>query len=115
VPSLLPRPPGRSTPTSPRRQPTPFEDHFSGHAASRPTYRPALFEYLATLPADRETAWDSATGNGQAAVGLAPYFRKVIATEQVAQEARHDGAEYRGAPDLVRGPMAVAWEDPAEE
>ena len=53
-----------------------FPDHFSDHAdryeAFRPTYPDALFAYLATLAPSHDLAWDCATGNGQAALGLTP-------------------------------------------
>jgi SAM-dependent methyltransferase len=62
-----------------------FVDHFSGVAASYASYRPrypaALFAWLAHLAPDREHAWDCGTGNGQAAEGLAPLFREVVATD----------------------------------
>lgn len=62
-----------------------FKDHFSGHAGSYARYRPdypgELFDYLATLTPRREMALDCATGNGQAAIGLARHFERVIATD----------------------------------
>ena len=62
-----------------------FKDHFSGHAhqynSARPTYPDNLFEYLNTLVKNHDLAWDCATGNGQAAIKLAPYFKTVIATD----------------------------------
>ena len=58
---------------------TKFKDHFSGHAVEyakfRPHYPDELFEYLALISPRHELAWDCATGNGQAAVGLARHFR----------------------------------------
>ena len=66
------------------------KDHFSGHAACyqqfRPNYPDALFAYLASLCPAHELAWDCATGNGQAAVALAPHFDSVIATDASAQQ-----------------------------
>jgi SAM-dependent methyltransferase len=67
-----------------------FKDHFSGHASLyakyRPDYPPELYSYLATLTPQREYALDCATGSGQAAVGLASYFERVIGTDgSVAQ------------------------------
>ncbi len=66
------------------------EDHFSAHAAEyakfRPGYPRELFDYLASLVRMRERAWDCATGNGQAAIGLAKYFREVIATDASTQQ-----------------------------
>jgi SAM-dependent methyltransferase len=82
-----------------------FKDYFSQHANAyarhRPHYPPALFEYLASLVAEHETAWDCGTGNGQAALGLTPYFERVIATdasaEQISNAFRHEKITYRVA------------------
>jgi SAM-dependent methyltransferase len=67
-----------------------FKDHFSGHAADyakfRPNYPPELFDYLASISPARELAWDCATGNGQAALGLAGHFQTVIATDASTQQ-----------------------------
>ena len=69
---------------------TAFKDHFSGHAAEyarfRPHYPSKLFNYLASISPVHELAWDCATGNGQAAVGLADHFAKVIATDASARQ-----------------------------
>jgi SAM-dependent methyltransferase len=107
-----------------------FKDHFSGHASDyaryRPSYPPALFSYLAEICQRRELAWDCATGNGQAARGLAPYFVRVVATdastEQIARAEPTGGVEYRiataeasGLPehsvDLVTVAQALHWFD----
>lgn len=109
---------------------TGFKDHFSGTAAEyarfRPRYPDALFAHLATLPPQRTSAWDCATGSGQAAVALARHFRRVVATdasaEQVAHAEPHPGVEYRTAPaersglpdasvDLVTVAQALHWFD----
>lgn len=82
-----------------------FKDRFSGHAAEYAQYRPRypreLFDYLAGVAPNRELAWDCATGNGQAAIGLVPQFAKVIATDasekQLANAERHERVEYRVA------------------
>lgn len=67
-----------------------FNDQFSKQAASyakfRPGYPGALYSYLASLVEARDLAWDCATGNGQAARSLVPYFRKIVATD--ASEAQ---------------------------
>ena len=61
-----------------------FKDHFSGHASGyasfRPRYPEALFDFVAALTPGRSLAWDCATGNGQAALGLAERFTRVIAS-----------------------------------
>ncbi|MGA7179528.1 MAG: class I SAM-dependent methyltransferase [Thiobacillaceae bacterium] len=79
-----------------------FKDHFSGgsanYAAFRPGYPPALFEWLAGQCNQHDLAWDCGTGSGQAAVDLAPHFRRVIATDASAQQIQsarsQAGVEY---------------------
>ena len=107
-----------------------FKDHFSGHAnlysSARPTYPDALFEYLVTQVKHRDLAWDCATGNGQAALKLAPYFKSVIATDgsqtQLAEAKPGPNIEYRvamaeesgidsGSVDLITVAQAVHWFD----
>jgi SAM-dependent methyltransferase len=109
---------------------TTFKDHFSGHAADYAAYRPgypgALFDFVAALPARRGVAWDAATGNGQAATGLAGHFERVIATDaspqQLANATPRSGVDYRVAPsedsglpagtvDLVAVAQALHWFD----
>ncbi len=96
------------------------------YAESRPAYPPELFAYLASL-VDRHTlAWDSATGNGQAAIGLAKHFDRVMATDISAEQIRHahihPRVDYRVTPsedsgleqrsvDLVTVASAVHWFD----
>lgn len=105
-----------------------FHDHFSGHAADyakfRPRYPASLFSDLAALCAERDSAWDCATGNGQAAVALAAHFRQVMATDaspqQIEQAEAHRGVTYRvgaegdsGLPDystdLITVAQALHW------
>jgi SAM-dependent methyltransferase len=86
---------------------TTFKDHFSGHAVDYSRYRPgaypdAMFKALAALSPDRECAWDCATGNGQAARGLAAHFALVEATDasdkQIAAAVPHPRIRYSVAP-----------------
>jgi ubiquinone/menaquinone biosynthesis C-methylase UbiE len=58
-----------------------FSNHASDYAQYRPSYPPELIEYLASLCTTHDIALDCATGNGQAAVLLAKYFKQVIATD----------------------------------
>src|SRR5215469_10467827 len=110
---------------------TAFKDHFSGHAADYSRYRPgaypaALFKALAALAPDRGCVWDCATGNGQAALGLAELFERVEATDasdkQIAASTPHPRihysmapAEKSGLPDksvsLVNVAQALHWFD----
>lgn len=105
-----------------------FKDHFSGHAetygAFRPSYPDALFAHLASLCAGHTLAWDCATGNGQAAAGVAAHFHTLIATDasrRQLEEAREVAnvhyvvAAAERAPltehsvDLVTVAQAVHW------
>ena len=107
-----------------------FKDHFSKQAANyakfRPTYPQALFEYLGSIAPSRQFAWDCGTGNGQAAVGLASVFDRVIATDasekQIANAQPHPIVAYRVAPaensgigsetiDLIMVAQALHWFD----
>jgi len=82
-----------------------FKDYFStqstDYAKYRPHYPEALFEYLASTVKDREAAWDCATGNGQAALGLVPFFDRIIATDpsraQLENAVRHEKITYQAA------------------
>jgi len=80
-----------------------FQDHFSRQSEiylkARPTYPEELFEYLRSISPGNNLCWDCATGNGQAAVSLAKYFTKVIATDgsekQIANAIQKENIEYR--------------------
>lgn len=78
-----------------------FSQHAEAYALYRPTYPRALFNYLAGLCADHSCAWDCATGNGQAALALTPYFQRIIATDLSPQQLRlaprHPRLDYRVA------------------
>ena len=107
-----------------------FKDHFSGHSADyarfRPHYPEDLFAFVADLAPARDLVWDCATGNGQAARGLADHFGSVQATdasaEQVAQatgpehvrfsvaSAEASGLEPRSV-DAVTVAQALHWFD----
>jgi SAM-dependent methyltransferase len=79
-----------------------FPDHFSDYAHSyqthRPTYPDTLFSYLASLAPALDLACDYATGNGQAALGLTPHFRSIVALDaspqQLALAPLHDEITY---------------------
>lgn len=77
------------------------------YARARPRYPPELYAWLASLCPRRELAWDAATGNGQAAVGLARHFDLVVATDispgQIAHAAGDPRVQYRVAPAEASG------------
>ena len=68
------------------------------YARYRPTYPKELYEYILSFVKEKNIAWDCATGNGQAAVVLADYFKKVIATDisaaQIEKAKRKENIEY---------------------
>jgi SAM-dependent methyltransferase len=67
-----------------------FKDNFSAqsdlYVRYRPHYPSELYDFLASLTPQHELAWDCGTGNGQAAIGLAPYYKQVIATDPSPQQ-----------------------------
>jgi ubiquinone/menaquinone biosynthesis C-methylase UbiE len=69
---------------------SPAKDLFSAqskeYASSRPTYPRALFEFIVGLVDEKTLAWDCATGNGQAALVLADYFKEVVASDISARQ-----------------------------
>jgi len=68
------------------------------YARYRPTYPKELYEYILSFVKEKNTAWDCATGNGQAAVVLAGHFKKVIATDisaaQIEKAIKKENIEY---------------------
>ena len=62
-----------------------MKDNFSSQAdlylRYRPSYPPELFDFIIAQVKEKDMAWDCATGNGQTAKALAPYFNKVFATD----------------------------------
>lgn len=107
-----------------------FKDHFSRLAAQyfryRPSYPPALFDYVAQTCLERRNAWDCACGNGQATLPLADHFEAVIGTDasqqQLAAAPSNARVTYRVARaeesgiesssmDLVTVAMALHWFD----
>ena len=94
------------------------------YAAARPGYPPELFDWLAAQSPALDLAWDCACGSGQASVGLAGRFARIVATDasagQVAAAAPHERIEFRVAPaehsgladdcvDLVAVAQGLHW------
>jgi SAM-dependent methyltransferase len=105
-------------------------DHFSavaaGYAQFRPRYPHALFEFVASLVARHNRAWDCGAGTGQATLELADWFHEVCATdvspEQIALAPAHPRITWQVAPaestglrarsvDLVAVAQALHWFD----
>lgn len=96
------------------------------YAKHRPSYPRELFLYLSSLVERHDRAWDCATGNGQAAVGLAEFFSHVAATDispdQISHHLPHLRVTYSvcaaerapfedGAFDFIGVAQAVHWFD----
>jgi SAM-dependent methyltransferase len=103
-----------------------FSQRSDQYALARPRYPRALFDWLLHNTGGRDAAWDCATGNGQAAVDLAPHFDKVQATdvsdEQISQGLKAANIVYSAQPaehtsfaaqsfDLVTVAQALHWFD----
>jgi SAM-dependent methyltransferase len=103
-----------------------FGPQAESYARFRPTYPARLFAWAASLVRSHQTAWDCATGSGQAAFGLADRFDRVVATDiserQIARARRHPNVDYRvaaaessglacGSVDLVMVAQALHWLD----
>lgn len=107
-----------------------YKDHFSrvskAYREYRPTYPPDLFRYLSSQTLEHTRAWDVGTGSGQAAVGLAPYYDEVVASdasiEQIHQAISCKHVRYIVCPaeksplpeksvDLVTVAQALHWFD----
>jgi SAM-dependent methyltransferase len=75
-----------------------FSKQASIYAQYRPTYPRELFDYIVSFVHEKHSAWDCATGNGQAALELAGYFDQVVATDisekQLQQAIRHEKISY---------------------
>src|SRR5262245_46336774 len=80
-----------------------FSDHFAAvavdYARFRPSYPAALFEFLGVATRDHQLAWDCACGNGQATLGLAERYAKVLGSDasaaQIAEAPRHPKIEWK--------------------
>jgi ubiquinone/menaquinone biosynthesis C-methylase UbiE len=101
-----------------------FSEQAKNYALYRPVYPEELFTYIISFVKEKEIAWDCATGNGQSAVSLSRYFKKVFATDisqkQLQQATRKDNIEYIVCPaettpfqenlfDLITISQAYHW------
>jgi len=103
-----------------------FSDKSDVYARARPQYPGALFDFIKILPKETGTVWDCATGNGQAAIGLAQVFDQVyatdISTEQIANRLDVANVNFSVCPaeqtgfadnmfDMVNVAQALHWFD----
>jgi len=104
-----------------------FSQNSDQYAKHRPQYPEELFAFLSEICIGHDSAWDCATGNGQAAVSCAQYFAHVEATdisaEQIQHGIVHPKVHYSVSPaehtpfadqsfDLITVATAVHWFDP---
>lgn len=103
-----------------------FNDKSDLYARARPQYPAELFSFIKTLVPNVATAWDCATGNGQAAIGLSKIFDHIYATDisdgQIANHLNVENATFLVSPaedtkfsdnmfDLVNVAQALHWFD----
>jgi SAM-dependent methyltransferase len=104
-----------------------FSEQAKSYSLYRPSYPPELINAVLEQTPGRERAWDVATGNGQAALLLAPHFQWVEATDssvkQLEQAQPAPNIHFQCAPaekplfaakffDLVVIAQAYHWLDP---
>lgn len=103
-----------------------FNKQSGAYAKFRPRYPDSLFKFLSENCDGHNLAWDCATGNGQAACGVAGYFDKVVATdiseEQIKHAFQNEKIEYKickaenskfpdRSVDLITIAQALHWFD----
>ena len=103
-----------------------FSIQANEYSKFRPKYPDNLFKLLNTLIKNHTRAWDCATGNGQSARGLVPYFDEIFASdisfEQLSHAFKHPKIKYFQAPaeyskietssvDLITIATAIHWFD----
>src|SRR6186713_313166 len=101
-----------------------FSAQAAGYARYRPGYPEAMIEQILSQVPQKEAAWDCATGNGQAAILLAPHFSHVEATDiskdQLSRALQHPSIHYSVSPadtttfednsfDLITVAQAYHW------
>lgn len=89
----------------PRENAPDFSPLAAVYASTRPRYPDDLYAWLASAVDSHDVAWDSATGNGQAAVGMAGSFRRVLASDVSTAQLRH----------AVQHPRITYWAGHAEQ
>jgi SAM-dependent methyltransferase len=103
-----------------------FSNQADLYAEFRPDYPPELFDFVASLAPGRSLAADVAAGSGQAAVGLAGRFERVLAFDASASQLAHARSHPRvaycrsaaerlplpdGSLDLLAVAQAAHWLD----
>ncbi|MDC0535357.1 class I SAM-dependent methyltransferase [Francisellaceae bacterium] len=101
-----------------------FSRQKEDYKKARPAYPNEFFAALSKLCENKNLAWDSATGNGQAAVSLSEHFNQVIATDisqtQINHATYRSNVDYRveaveqnsllpNSVDMINAAQAIHW------
>lgn len=81
-----------------------FSDQSEKYARFRPGYPKELFPFIENELQSKERAWDCGTGNGQVAVELSKFMKRVDATDISREQLNH----------AVAGPNIFYSQQPAE-
>ncbi|KAB1210527.1 hypothetical protein CJ030_MR6G010823 [Morella rubra] len=83
-----------------------FDKQAEIYLDARPTYPSDWFSKLAALTPQHSLAWDVGTGNGQAALGVAEHYERVIATD--VSEAQIEHAKQHPRVKYVHTPLSLS-------
>ncbi|CAN8267899.1 unnamed protein product [Cochlearia groenlandica] len=79
---------------------------------ARPKYPTIWYKVLSGRTSDHKVAWDVGTGNGQAAIGVADYYEKVVATDinelPLQRAMKHPKVTYIHTPESMSDDDLVA-------
>jgi SAM-dependent methyltransferase len=84
-----------------------FRGQAAVYRAARPEYPAELYAWLAAQAPARGLVWEAGAGSGQASVGLAEVFERVVATdvaaEQIGRARPHPRVRYAVGPEADSG------------
>ncbi len=84
-----------------------FRGQAAVYRAARPEYPAELYAWLGEQAPARGLVWEAGAGSGQASVGLAEVFERVVATdvaaEQIDRARPHERVRYAVGPEAASG------------
>ncbi|KAH6769406.1 S-adenosyl-L-methionine-dependent methyltransferases superfamily protein [Perilla frutescens var. frutescens] len=83
-----------------------FDKQAEIYLEARPSYPAEWYKMLAELTPHHRLAWDVATGNGQAAFGVADHYEEVIATDISSAQLKH--AKQRANIRYMHTPLSLS-------